>query len=74
MSDKAMKKNAAGSGSFVKKFIGKWQENPLYSTGAVLIVMIIIQTIALGFNFPSFGWGDPRSGFVLRFRQYRSIC
>ncbi len=44
------------------RFIDKWQENPLISTGTVLILMIIIQTIALGFNYASFGewftnWG-----------------
>ena len=54
-------KNPAGK-SFLKRLAEKWQENPLYSTGAVLIIMIIVQTFALGFNYPSFGdwfasWG-----------------
>ena len=54
-------KNPAGKG-FLKRLAEKWQENPLYSTGAVLIIMIIVQTFALGFNYPSFGdwfasWG-----------------
>ncbi len=40
---------------FLKKFADKWQKNPLYSTGAVLIVMIVVQTLALGFSYPSFG-------------------
>ncbi len=48
--------------SFFKRLIEKWQDNPLYSTGAVLIIMIVVQTFALGFNYPSFGdwfvsWG-----------------
>ena len=38
--------------TFLKRFVRKWQSNPLYSTGAVLILMILVQTIALGFNFP----------------------
>ena len=47
---------------FFQKFVQKWQENPLYSTGLVLILMILVQTIALGFDFPGFGdwfanWG-----------------
>lgn len=29
--------------------------NPIFTTGIALIVMIILQTIALGFDFPSFG-------------------
>ena len=36
-------------------FRKKWKKNPLYSTCAVLLVMIIAQTIALGFDFPTFG-------------------
>ena len=59
MSENAMKKKtgpeSAGAKAFLKRFIRKWQDNPLYSTGAVLVVMIIIQTIALGFNYPDFG-------------------
>lgn len=41
--------------SLAKRLIAKWQDNPLYSTGAVLIIMILIQTFALGFDYPSFG-------------------
>ncbi len=54
MSEKTIRKSA-GSGSFFRKIADKWQENPLFSTGAVLAVMIIVQTIALGFDYPSFG-------------------
>lgn len=35
--------------------VRSWREKPLFSTGIALIVMIILQTIALGFDFPSFG-------------------
>ncbi len=54
--------NKSKQDGFLKRFAEKWQANPLYSTGFVLILMIILQTIALGFNFPSFGawfssWG-----------------
>ena len=51
MSEKAVQ----NENHFLKKIIGKWQENPLYSTGAVLIIMVIVQTFALGFNYPDFG-------------------
>lgn len=52
----------AAHASFAKRFVARWQENPLYSTGLVLIIMIIVQTIALGFHYPTFGdwfasWG-----------------
>lgn len=33
----------------------RWQTRPLFSTGIALIVMVILQTIALGFNFDSLG-------------------
>ena len=47
---------------FFKRFARKWQAEPLYSTGLVLFIMILIQTFALGFQYPSFGdwfssWG-----------------
>jgi len=53
---------AANDASLLKRFARKWQENPLYSTTLVLVIMIIVQTIALGFDYPSFGawfssWG-----------------
>lgn len=39
-----------------------WKNKPLFSTACALLVMMILQTIALGFNYPSFGdwlaaWG-----------------
>lgn len=36
-------------------FRTNWSRNSLFSTGAALLVMIVLQTIALGFNFGSFG-------------------
>lgn len=36
-------------------FGGMWSSRPLFSTGMALIVMIVLQTLALGFNFDSFG-------------------
>ncbi len=62
MSENTMRKNAGNMRHFFRKLISRWQDNPLYSTGAVLIIMVIVQTIALGFNYPSFGdwfssWG-----------------
>ncbi len=40
-----------------------WTNHPLFSTGIALIVMIILQTLALGFQYNSFGqwltvWGQ----------------
>lgn len=32
-----------------------WMTRPLFSTGIALVVMIILQTLALGFEFDSFG-------------------
>lgn len=32
-----------------------WMTRPLFSTGIALIVMIVLQTLALGFHFDSFG-------------------
>jgi ribose transport system permease protein len=32
-----------------------WMTRPLFSTGIALVVMIILQTLALGFQFDSFG-------------------
>lgn len=36
-------------------FLKNWKSNPLFSTACVLLLMIIIQTLALGFDFPTFG-------------------
>ena len=36
-------------------FGSMWSTRPLFSTGAALVVMILLQTLALGFEFDSFG-------------------
>lgn len=36
-------------------FRDNWKNNALFSTGIALIVMVILQTLALGFNYASFG-------------------
>lgn len=35
-------------------FIEKWKSQPVFSTACALLVMVVLQTLALGFNFPSF--------------------
>lgn len=40
----------------------KWKSTPLFSTMVTLVIMVILQTFALGFDYPSFGdwfstWG-----------------
>ena len=51
--------NKAGFFTWLKR---KWKETPLFSTMIALVIMVILQTFALGFNYPSFGewfttWG-----------------
>ena len=59
----AERERHSGNGATLAQRIARnWRENPLYSTCFVLIIMIIVQTIALGFDFPTFGdwftsWG-----------------
>ena len=53
---------AAKKENIVKWFIRKWKGNPIFSTGCVLVLMIILQTVALGFQDASFSawlqrWG-----------------
>ena len=48
--------------TIIEKVVGYWHKKPLVSTACVLLLMVILQTIALGFDFPSFGdwlsnWG-----------------
>ena len=48
--------------NFIQWFIRKWKSSPLWSTGCVLVLMVILQTVALGFRDASFGawlqrWG-----------------
>lgn len=45
--------------NFVAWLKDNWKNNALFSTGIALVVMVILQTVALGFNYPSFGaWFD----------------
>ncbi|WP_080875684.1 ABC transporter permease [Oceanobacillus timonensis] len=41
--------------SFITWFKHRWSTSPLFSIFIALIVMIILQTIVLGFDYPSFG-------------------
>lgn len=41
--------------NFISWFRQMWMTHPLFSTGMALVVMVILQTLALGFNFNSFG-------------------
>ena len=41
--------------NFMRWFADKWASLPLFSTGIVLLAMIVLQTVALGFDFDSFG-------------------
>ena len=48
--------------NFIQWFIRKWKISPIFSTGCVLVLMVILQTVALGFRDASFGawlqrWG-----------------
>ncbi|MBE5773150.1 MAG: ABC transporter permease [Clostridiales bacterium] len=39
--------------SLAQRLAWQWKNNPLFSTGCVLVLMIILQTVALGFDFDS---------------------
>lgn len=41
--------------SFTNWFTNKWSNEPLFSTFIALIIMIILQTLVLGFDYDSFG-------------------
>ena len=41
--------------NFIQWFIRKWKSSPIFSTGCVLVLMVILQTVALGFRDASFG-------------------
>ena len=44
-----------GRRGFARWFTDSWVSRPLFSTGVVLVVMVVLQTLALGFDFDSFG-------------------
>jgi ribose transport system permease protein len=41
--------------NFFRWFRNKWKQDPLFSTAIALIIMIILQTLVLGFDYDSFG-------------------
>ena len=41
--------------TFTQKVIRKWKTEPIFSTACVLVLMVVLQTLALGFEFESFG-------------------
>ena len=48
--------------TFFQRVAREWKTNPMFSTGCVLVLMVILQTVALGFRDASFGawlqrWG-----------------
>ncbi|MFA5698775.1 MAG: ABC transporter permease [Sphaerochaeta sp.] len=45
----------ARSNRFLTWFRRMWTTHPLFSTTIALLVMVILQTLALGFSFPTFG-------------------
>ena len=40
---------------FAAWFIDNWKRKPLFSTGIALLVMVVLQILALGFDYASFG-------------------
>ena len=40
---------------FAAWFIDNWKRKPLFSTGIALMVMVVLQILALGFDYASFG-------------------
>jgi len=62
MSEKTNKVNV------LQWFMNKWKNSALFSTGMALIVMVILQTIALGFDYPNFG-----SWFTAWFNNWMNI-
>lgn len=48
--------------TFMARLGRRWKSDPIFSTGLVLALMVVLQTIALGFDYASFGawftnWG-----------------
>jgi len=41
--------------TFIQKFKEKWQTDPLFSIMIALVIMVILQTFVLGFDYNSFG-------------------
>ena len=41
--------------TLLEKVGRKWKADPIFSTGLVLALMVSLQTVALGFDYESFG-------------------
>lgn len=41
--------------NFLHWFLNKWSTEPIFSTAVALFIMIILQTLTLGFSYDSFG-------------------
>lgn len=41
--------------TILHKAVVQWKTNPIFSTACVLVLMIVLQTLALGFDFDSIG-------------------
>ncbi len=57
-----MNKQAVKNQNVFSRFLAAWKKNPLISTACVLVVMVILQTLALGFDYDTVGewfqrWG-----------------
>ncbi len=51
-----MKNAEAKNGTkFIERFRNKWTGDPLFSTAIALFIMIILQTLVLGFDYDSIG-------------------
>lgn len=49
------KKRDSSKNSFLGWFLRRWKGDPLFSTAIALFIMIILQTLTLGFDYDSFG-------------------
>lgn len=49
------KERKSRKSNFFTWFRDRWSANPLFSTAIALIIMIILQTLTLGFDYDSFG-------------------
>ncbi|WP_462410766.1 ABC transporter permease [Neobacillus sp. Marseille-QA0830] len=50
---------AAANKNFLAWIKGKWSRDPLFSTAIAFLIMVVLQTLVLGFDYDSFGdWFD----------------
>ena len=50
-----LKDNVKQKKNFFEWFSNKWTTEPLFSTAIALLIMIVLQTLILGFDYDSFG-------------------